>query len=150
MHLLPTSPVQPKIPATGLPSDSVRGPKRRALARLRILAVDDNEDAVVLLAKLLEHHGHDARACTSGADALALGAEFAPDVVILDLGMPGLNGFETADKLRKEPWGKTVQLVPLTGWGQPEDIRQTLAAGFHSHLVKPLSIERLLDLLDRH
>jgi CheY-like chemotaxis protein len=112
--------------------------------------VDDNEDAVVLLAKLLEHYGHDARSCTSGADALALGAEFAPDVVILDLGMPGLNGFETAERLRNEPWGKTVQLVALTGWGQPEDVRQTLAAGFHSHLVKPLNIERLLDLLDRH
>ena len=132
-----------------LPSRSAGDATRRTGSRLRVLVVDDNEDAVVLLGRLLRLRGHDARCCTSGAEALTAGAEFKPDVVILDLGMPGLNGFETAERLKQEPWGSTVQLIALTGWGQPDDVRRTLAAGFHTHFVKPLAIDRLLNLLEK-
>ena len=109
--------------------------------------VDDNEDAVLMLAKLLGLFGHEARYSTSGADALEAGADFEPDVVVLDLGMPGMDGLETARRLKQEPWGKGVMLIALTGWGQPEDLQRTRAAGFDAHLVKPLEIDRLLDLL---
>ena len=106
MHVLPTYPVPTKVAAAGLPSETAGGPKRRALARLRILAVDDNEDAVVFLAKLLEHHGHDARSCTSGAGRSGVGCR-----VRTRCGHPcprhaGLNGLETAERLRNEPWGE--------------------------------------------
>jgi CheY-like chemotaxis protein len=114
---------------------------------LRILAVDDNEDAVVMLAKLLRYYGHDARCCTSGAQALKMGHDFEPDAVVLDLGMPGMDGFETAERLKQQSWGKSVFLIALTGWGRDDDVRRTLAAGFDEHLVKPLEIDRLIDLL---
>jgi len=114
---------------------------------LRILAVDDNEDAVVMLAKLLGHYGHDARCCTSGPQALAIGRDFKPDAVILDLGMPGMDGFETAARLKEQTWGKSIFLIALTGWGREDDVRRTLAAGFDEHLVKPLEIDELIDLL---
>jgi CheY-like chemotaxis protein len=129
------------------PADRAQGSTGRRLSQLRVLAVDDNEDAVVMLGKLLSHMGHDARSCTSGEEALQVGAEFEPDAVILDLGMPGMDGFETAARLKQEPWGKSVLLIALTGWGRDDDIRRTLAAGFDEHMVKPLEIDRLIDLL---
>jgi CheY-like chemotaxis protein len=116
---------------------------------VKVLVVDDNEDAVVLLAKLLGVFGHDARFSTSGIDALEVGAVFEPDVVVLDLGMPGMDGIETARRLKQEPWGERAILIALTGWGQPEDLERTRAAGFDAHLVKPLEIDRLLDLLKK-
>lgn len=135
----------PAVPTTDV-TQNTTSPR---LLRLRILAVDDNEDAVVMLTKLLVHHGHDAKSCTSGAQALKLGPVFEPDAVILDLGMPGMDGFETAARLKQQPWGKTVLLIALTGWGRDDDVRRTHAAGFDEHLVKPLEIDRLMDLLAR-
>lgn len=102
-----------------------------------------------MLAKLLGVFGHEAHYSTSGFDALEAGAAFEPEVVVLDLGMPGMDGIETARRLKQEPWGKSVQLIALTGWGQPEDLQRTRAAGFDAHLVKPLEIDRLLDLLKK-
>ena len=101
------------------------------------------------LANLLGLLGFDTRAATSGADALREGPRFAPDVVLLDLGMPEMDGFETAARLRREAWGARALLVALTGWGQPEDMRRTPEAGFAAHLVKPLELPRLLELLEK-
>ena len=122
--------------------------KRDAAAKTkRILLVDDNVDAVQSLAKLLGLLGYDALATTSGAGALEQGPQFRPNVVLLDLGMPGMDGFETVARLRREAWGADVLLIALTGWGQPEDMRRTREAGFAAHFVKPLDLDALLDLL---
>jgi len=119
------------------------------VAAQRILIVDDNEDAVFMLEKLMTALGYAARSSTSGSQALEVGAEFEPDAVVLDLGMPGMDGFETARRIRQEAWGEDVMLIALTGWGQPEDFRRTREAGFHAHLVKPLELDQLLSLLTR-
>ena len=124
--------------------------KRKAAAKTRrILLVDDNVDAVQSLARLLDVLGYEPLVTTSGAAALEQGPQFRPDVVLLDLGMPGMDGFETAVRLRREAWGAGAVLIALTGWGQPEDMRRTREAGFAAHLVKPLDLDALLDLLSR-
>jgi PAS domain S-box-containing protein len=114
---------------------------------LRVLVVDDNRDAADSLRELLDLLGHEAQAVFGGAAALAAGAELRPDVVLLDLGMPGMDGFETAQRLRHEPWGAGVVLIALTGWGQEQDRRRTHEAGFDHHLVKPTDLRQLERLL---
>jgi PAS domain S-box-containing protein len=115
---------------------------------LRVLVVDDNRDAADALETLLELRGHTARAVYSGEEALEVGAELEPRVVLLDLGMPEVDGFETARRLRAEPWGRDVALVALTGWGQDSDRGKTREAGFDHHLVKPVDLPRLEKLLE--
>ena len=82
-----------------------------------------------------------------GMHALEVGAEFHPDVVLLDIGLPKLNGYDTARRIRQEQWGRDVVLVALTGWGKDEDRRRSSEAGFNSHLVKPVEFEQLVGLL---
>ena len=94
------------------------------IAPRRILVVDDNDDAAEALALLLQMAGHEVRTADNGVDALAVGEAFQPDVVLLDLGMPKLNGYETAREMRRQAWGQDVTLVALTGWGQPQDRRE--------------------------
>ncbi|MGB6452203.1 MAG: response regulator [Steroidobacteraceae bacterium] len=115
----------------------------------RVLVVDDNRDALESLAALMELAGHAVRAAADGELALALAASFRPQVVLLDLGLPKLDGYEVARRIRAEPWGKTMVLIALTGWGQAEDRRRTRESGFDSHMVKPLDLEALTDLLAR-
>jgi CheY-like chemotaxis protein len=136
----------PSAPAT---PDAV--PKRGggATSRRRILIVDDNRDALESLATLLELSGHVVCAAPNGEAALALAASFRPDLVLLDLGMPKVDGYEVARRIRAEPWGKAMTLVALTGWGHDEDRRRTRACGFDSHMVKPLDFEVLAALLAR-
>jgi CheY-like chemotaxis protein len=83
----------------------------------------------------------------SGAEALARAAQVQPDVAILDIGMPGMTGYEVAEQFRREPWGRSITLIALTGWGQREDRRATRNAGFDFHMTKPTDIERLHTLL---
>lgn len=119
-------------------------------ARRRILVVDDNEDAAESLAALLSINGHDTRMAHDGKAAVQLAQDFNPDVVFLDIGMPGMDGHETATFIRQQPWGKTMVLVALTGWGQSEDRRRSKDAGFDHHLVKPADpavVEKLLSSL---
>jgi len=116
---------------------------------LRILLVDDNEDAVRSVERLLEFFGYAVKGVTGGREALAQGAAFAPDVVVLDLGMPEMDGYETAAAIRSQPWGTHVRIVALTGWGEAEDIRRSLDAGFEAHLVKPLKLDELQNVLNR-
>ena len=103
-----------------------------------MLIVDDNPDAAEALSLQLEAMGaNDVCTVHGGEEALRRGPEFQPDVVLLDLGMPGMDGFEVARRLRREPWGRNVTLVAVTGWGQDEHRQRSKEAGFDRHLVKP-------------
>jgi CheY-like chemotaxis protein len=115
----------------------------------RILLADDNRDALDSLATLLQCDGHEVHTAADGAEALAVAAGCHPDVVLLDIGMPKLDGYEVARRIRAEPWGKGTILIALTGWGQDEDRRRSREVGFDSHLVKPLDPQALATLLAR-
>jgi signal transduction histidine kinase/CheY-like chemotaxis protein len=114
---------------------------------LRILAVDDNEDALTLIARVLQAAGHNVMTASEGATALTVAESFAPEVVLLDLAMPVLDGYEVAALLRDDPVTRGSVLVALTGYGQERDRARTKAAGFAAHLVKPVQSDRLLSLL---
>jgi PAS domain S-box-containing protein len=113
----------------------------------RILIVDDNEDAAQSMAMLLELMGNETQTAYSGEEALRLGPIYLPDVVLMDIGMPGLTGHEAARLIRAEPWGGQVLLAAVTGWGQDLDRRASQQAGFDRHLVKPVAPEDLEKLL---
>jgi CheY-like chemotaxis protein/two-component sensor histidine kinase len=117
--------------------------------RLRILVADDNRDAAHTLAMLLRLEGHEVRAVHDGVEALAAGDDFAPQLVLMDIGMPLLDGYETARQMQERPWGKQAHLVALTGWGQEADRHKAMAAGFRDHLVKPAEPEALKAVMDR-
>jgi CheY-like chemotaxis protein len=102
-----------------------------------LLVVDDNRDAATTLALLLRLKGHTVRVAHDGASALESAAAFRPDVVFLDIGMPAMDGYEVARRLRQVPELRHTRLVALTGWGQEEDRQRSLQAGFDHHLVKP-------------
>jgi signal transduction histidine kinase/ActR/RegA family two-component response regulator len=115
--------------------------------KYRILVVDDNNDAARSLALLLKLTGHDTRTAHDGLEALEAAKQFRPDVVLLDIGLPKLNGYDTCRCLRAQPWGEKVVLLALTGWGQEEDRRRSMEAGFNFHLIKPVhpaDLEKLL------
>jgi signal transduction histidine kinase/ActR/RegA family two-component response regulator len=109
----------------------------------RILIVDDNKDAADSLALSLELAGHTVSTAYDGQEGIALALAFAPDVLLLDLGMPGLTGFEIARRIRQQPWGKDLNLIAVTGWGQEQDRRRTQEAGFNAHLTKPVGAAEL-------
>jgi two-component system CheB/CheR fusion protein len=113
----------------------------------RVLIADDNRDAADSLALLLEIDGHEVRVAHGGHAALALAQAFRPEVALLDIGMPELSGYEVATALRKEPWGKAMRLIALTGWGQESDRRHSKAAGFDWHLTKPIDMDTLYTVL---
>jgi CheY-like chemotaxis protein len=131
--------------ADSSPATSANG----ARAGHRILLADDNRDALDSLATLLQCDGHEVHTAADGAEALAVAAEYRPNVVLLDIGMPKLDGYEVARRIRAEPWGKATVLIALTGWGQDEDRRRSREVGFNSHLVKPLDPDALSKLLSR-
>lgn len=116
-------------------------------ARQRILVVDDNHDAASSLAMLLRVLGNDVQTANDGPTALQIIESFAPSVVLLDLGMPVMSGYEVAQRLRELPQARNITLVALTGWGQEEDRRRTQEAGFDQHLVKPVNLDALQVLL---
>jgi CheY-like chemotaxis protein len=108
---------------------------------------DDNADAATSLATLLKLSGHRVAIANDGHQAVEIVQRFQPDLVILDLGMPGLNGIEAARKIRALPCGRNVRLVALTGWGQEVDRQRTREAGFDWHLVKPVAPSQLAEVL---
>ena len=117
------------------------------VGKLRVLVVDDNTDAADMLASLLEAWGHEARAVYSGRDAITAARESRPDLVMIDIGMPGMDGYQTARALRNEPAGKTARLVAITGYAHATDVAAALEAGFDRHLAKPVegsTLEKLL------
>ncbi|HTV50412.1 MAG TPA: response regulator [Steroidobacteraceae bacterium] len=115
--------------------------------RMRILVADDNFDAAQSLALMLSMEGHEVRTASNGLEALQLAQDFHPQVALLDIGMPKLDGYETARQLRQRPEGKSLLLFALTGWGQEDDKERARQAGFDRHLVKPLEPEMLNELL---
>ncbi len=115
----------------------------------RVLVVDDNVDAAESLAELLTLKGHQARAITEPRAALAMAQEFAPEVVLLDIGLPDIDGFEVARTLRRLPCTRHSLLVAVTGYGQAEDRKASSAAGFDHHLVKPVSLRQIEELIER-
>jgi CheY-like chemotaxis protein len=115
----------------------------------RVLVVEDNTDAREALTMLLEESGHDVRAAADGMEALSQAEQFTPDVVLLDIGLPGLDGYAVARQLRASPRSADALLVAITGYGQPEDRALARAAGFDYHLLKPVESTRLFELLSR-
>ncbi len=113
----------------------------------RVLIVDDNMDAAAMMSALLELDGHQVLTAHSGPDAIELAAAHLPDVAVLDIGMPGMDGFELASRLRQNPALAHMVLVALTGYGREEDLERSRAAGFNHHLVKPVDIEALRRVL---
>ncbi len=113
----------------------------------RILVVDDNRDAATTLTRLLRRRGHEVATVFDGEEAVRTAGEFCPEVVLLDIGLPKLNGYEAAERIRRESTRDDLVLIALTGWGQDEDRRRASLAGFSHHLVKPVVFEELLALL---
>jgi signal transduction histidine kinase/ActR/RegA family two-component response regulator len=113
----------------------------------RILVVDDNRDAAESLSMILRLLGYEIQSAHDGVEALQAAAAFHPNVVLLDIGMPKMNGYETARRIREQPWGRTMTLIALTGWGQEDDKKRAVEAGFDVHLTKPVepaALEKLL------
>jgi CheY-like chemotaxis protein len=121
--------------------------QKAATPARRILVADDNVDAADSLALMLRLMGNEVRTAHDGVAAMEAAGEFRPDVVLLDIGMPRLNGYDTCRHIREQPWGKDLKLIALTGWGQEEDKRRSEEAGFDSHLVKPVEPAALENLL---
>ena len=115
----------------------------------RILLADDNRDALDSLATLLQCDGHEVHTAGTALRLWKSPRECRPDVVLLDIGMPKLDGYEVARRIRAEPWGKAAVLIALTGWGQDEDRRRSREVGFDSHLVKPLDPDALSAMLSK-
>jgi CheY-like chemotaxis protein/two-component sensor histidine kinase len=113
----------------------------------RVLVVDDNRDSAESMAIMLESLGHDARCAHDGHEAIAAADEFRPDLVLLDIGMPNMNGYEACRRLRELPWANETVIVAMTGWGHEDDRRRSREAGFHHHLIKPVELESLQRLL---
>jgi PAS domain S-box-containing protein len=111
---------------------------------IRVLVVDDNVDAADILSEFLKLAGYQTRVAYDGRSAVEMAEMLEPAVVLLDLGLPHLNGFEVARRLRSLPWGGSACLIALTGWGQEEDLQRSREAGFDEHLTKPVDPERLL------
>jgi CheY-like chemotaxis protein/two-component sensor histidine kinase len=112
-----------------------------------LMVVDDNIDAATSFAMLLRAHGHDVHVAHGGVSALAELAVFRPEMIFLDIGMPEMDGYEVAKRIRESEEFKNIILVALTGWGQPEDRRRSKAAGFDYHLVKPPEPKEIMNLL---
>ncbi len=139
----PPEPVDPAVSRPAEPAGDSPAPTRR-----RILIVDDNRDSTESLARLLELCGHECRSAVDGLDALRVAEEFRPQVALLDIGLPGLDGHELARRFRATEWGEKTILVAVTGWGQPEDRVRSRAVGFDLHLVKPIDVPALLKWVD--
>lgn len=114
---------------------------------LRILVVDDNVPSAMTLAWAVESHGYTVEVCHDGRCALEAVERFRPDVILLDLGMPGLNGLQVARALRADPRHSAIKIIAQTGWGDSEMRRRTAEAGFDLHLVKPVDLDVLEDML---
>jgi CheY-like chemotaxis protein len=116
---------------------------------LRIVVIDDNTDLVESMLSVLELLGHEAAGATSGADGVRLVEDMKPDVALVDVGMPGMSGFDVAAQIRRRPWGHAMVLIALTGWGRAEDREMCRDAGFDHVALKPLDLDYLQVMLER-
>ncbi len=138
------------IPAAVAWSPACAEPAEWMTASQRILLADDNRDSLESLALLLELHGNEVRTAPDGVSAVAEAELFRPDVVLLDVGMPQMSGYDACRAIRSREWGRQVLVVALTGWGQEADRERSHAAGFDQHFVKPVDPKMLLRYLGRH
>jgi signal transduction histidine kinase/ActR/RegA family two-component response regulator len=142
------------VPHTGVrePHSDEGGPSAQATngPNCRILVADDNVDAAESLAHVIRIWNHEVCIAHSGSVALEIALRDRPDICILDIGMPGMTGYEVARRIRSQPWGSEPVLFALTGWGQSEDLERAKAAGFDEHMTKPVDIARLEELLANH
>jgi signal transduction histidine kinase len=130
-----------------------RAPEPASAVSRRVLIVDDNNDVAVSLATALQTKGHEVHVARDGVEALETAASIRPDLVLLDIGLPRLNGYDTCRRIREQPWGRRLTLVAVTGWGQDTDRRLSKDAGFDDHLVKPVddtALGRLLLSCPKH
>ena len=125
------------------------GPRAATLRGSRILVVDDNEDSADTLGMMLRLKGNEIRIAHDGIEAVEVAETFRPELVLLDIGLPKLNGYDVARRIRRQSWGRDTILVALTGWGQDEDKRRAQEAGFNYHFVKPMELAALERLLAR-
>jgi len=116
--------------------------------RRRIMVIDDNKDAAESMSMLFELWGHEVKCAYDGRTALEAAAQYCPDAVFLDIGLPGMDGYEIAERLREQPQSAQTVLVAITGYGQDEDRRRSREAGIDHHLVKPVAPETLQKLLE--
>ncbi len=124
--------------------------QRHCPRQRRILVADDNRDATDGLAMMLRMKGHLIQTAYDGLEAIQVAASFRPELILLDIGMPKMNGYEVARHIRQQPWGKSMVLIAMTGWGQEKDKRRSLEAGFDHHQTKPVhptTLEKLLDVI---
>jgi CheY-like chemotaxis protein len=119
----------------------------QATAKRRILIVDDNKDSAQSLATLLKITGHETHTAYDGVEAIEAAERIRPDLVLLDIGLPKMNGFDACRRMREQPWGKSLVLMALTGWGQDEDRRKAREAGFDQLMVKPVEYTALVKIL---
>jgi CheY-like chemotaxis protein/anti-sigma regulatory factor (Ser/Thr protein kinase) len=139
---LPTSALRPAAGPRATSQEPIA-----AQASQRVLVVDDNEDAADSMAMLLQLLGVNTHVVYNGPDALKALVSYQPTVVLLDIGMPGMDGKEVARRIRQYPTGRSITVIALTGWGQEEDRRRTMAAGFDFHMIKPADINTLRAML---
>lgn len=130
-----------------MPDREETGPRRVPSAR--ILLVEDNRDAAEMLRGILEMQGHAVRIEPDGPGAIEAVESFDPEVVLLDIGLPGMNGHEVAKRIREQSGGKDLLIVALTGYAQPEEVERSKVSGIDHHLVKPMSPGALEELLHR-
>ncbi len=135
----------PPTPAQPITDGMDQSPQ--TTARYRILIADDNVDSAVSMAMMLSIMGHEIRTAHDGLEAVEIASAFQPDLTLLDIGMPKLNGYDACRRIREQPWSKKALIAALTGWGQEEDKRRSQEAGFDRHLVKPVEPEALEKLL---
>jgi CheY-like chemotaxis protein len=119
----------------------------RVFVSRRVLVVDDNADSAESLALLLRIQGHLVETAHDGQTAVELAERFQPDAILLDLGMPGMNGYDVCGQIRVQPWGRAILMVAQTGWGQAQDRARTREAGFDAHLTKPIDPEAIQEML---
>jgi signal transduction histidine kinase/ActR/RegA family two-component response regulator len=132
------------VPAAGPATTAANGV---GAVPLRILVVEDHRDGAETITALLSQFGHEVRAVNDGGAALQAASEFRPGLILLDIGLPTLNGYQVCELVRSEAWGRDIKIVAMTGWGDAEAQRKTLAAGFDRHLVKPVDESSLLAAL---
>ncbi|HEY3634121.1 MAG TPA: PAS domain S-box protein, partial [Caldimonas sp.] len=140
---LPLAPARAVAPPVGAGNGAAASAQR-----MRMLVVDDNGDSAESLALLLSLAGHETHIARDGPEALTRADALRPDAVLLDLGLPGLSGYEVCKRLRVEPWARAIPIIAITGWGQADDRRRSKEAGFDAHLVKPVVLDELTALLE--
>jgi CheY-like chemotaxis protein len=119
----------------------------RVLAPCRVLVVDDNADSARTMASILRLDGHVTDVAFDGPSAVEAARNFLPDVVLLDIGLPTMNGYDTCRTIREQPSGQSIVMIALTGWGQDDDRVKSREAGFDAHFVKPINHDELTDFI---